>query len=109
VVDLLVGFIVWVEVEGGGFARFKGCVGGGGEDAVEPGLLVFVPGGGEGGAGELFGVETVGGLLGAVCTYGEGAGDGFGFMVRAEAIQIPVFFLHAELGGRHRARRNTPG
>jgi len=38
----------------------------GGENAVEPGLFVFVAGGGEGCAGEFFGVETEGGFLGRV-------------------------------------------
>ena len=41
----------------------KVLVGAGGKDAVEPGLLVFVAGGGEGGAGEFFGVEAKGGFL----------------------------------------------
>jgi hypothetical protein len=36
----------------------EGRVGASGQDAVEPGLLVFVAGRGEGRAGEFFGVEA---------------------------------------------------
>ena len=56
--------LIWdlVELRGpevGGFGDGEGgevLVGAGGEDAVEPGLFVFVTGGGEGCARELFGV-----------------------------------------------------
>jgi hypothetical protein len=66
-----------VRVVGGGFAGVEGGVGGGGEDSVEPCLLVLVPGCCECCARELFGVEAVGRLLGGVGSYGEGAEDGF--------------------------------
>lgn len=51
------------------------------QDAVQPGLLVLVAGGCEGGSGELLGVEAVGRLLGRVLADGEGALDGFGSVV----------------------------
>lgn len=57
---------------------FEGGVGAGGQDAVEPGLLVFVARRGEGGARELFGVEAEGRFLRGVMADGESAGDGFG-------------------------------
>ena len=52
--------------EVGGFGDGEGgevLVGAGGEDAVEPGLFVFVAGGSEGGAREFFRVQTKGGVL----------------------------------------------
>ena len=52
-------------------------MGGGGEDSVEPCLLVLVPGCRECCARELFGVEAVGRLLGGVGSYRKGADDGF--------------------------------
>lgn len=45
----------------------------GGEDTVEPCLLVFMAGGCESGAGELFGVEPVGRFLRRVCADWESA------------------------------------
>ena len=50
----------------------------GGQDAVQPGLLVLVARRCEGGARELLGVEPMRGLLGRVLPDGKGAGDGFG-------------------------------
>jgi len=44
----------------------KVLVGTGRQDAIEPGLLVRVAGSGEGGARELFGVESERGLLGGI-------------------------------------------
>jgi hypothetical protein len=55
VVQVAQGFEGLVGARGGGG---EGRVGAGGQDAVEPGLLVFVARGGEGGARELFGVEA---------------------------------------------------
>lgn len=60
---------------GGGLV---GRVGARGQDAIQPGLLVLVAGGCEGGSGELLCVEAVGGLLGRVLGDGEGALDSFG-------------------------------
>ena len=48
------------------------------EDAVEPGLLIVSTGGGEGGAGELFGVETIRRFLWGVGADREGSLDGLG-------------------------------
>lgn len=69
-----------VQAVGRGLRLCCGCVRrvcARGQDAVEPGLLVLVSGRGEGGAGELLGVEAVGWLLRVVVAYGECAFDGF--------------------------------
>ena len=48
------------------------------EDAIEPGLLVMGTGSGEGGARELFGVETIRRFLWGVGADREGSLDGLG-------------------------------
>lgn len=48
------------------------------EDAIEPGLLVMGTGSGEGGARELFGVETIRWFLWRVGADWEGSLDGLG-------------------------------
>jgi hypothetical protein len=66
VVDLLVAFArrVCGVAEGGGLAGLKVAVAAGGEDAVEPCLLVLVSGCCEGGSGQLFSIKTVWRFLG---------------------------------------------
>jgi hypothetical protein len=61
-----------------------------GEDAIQPGLFVFAAGSCEGGSGELLCVEAVGGLLGGVVAYGEGAFDGFGSIEVGEYVVMFV-------------------
>lgn len=52
------------------------------EDAVKPCLLVLITGCGEGGARELFSIETVWWFLWGVLADGEGIRDGLGSVVR---------------------------
>lgn len=66
------------SVIGGRINVLKGLVSSGGQNAVEPCLLVLVSRRGEGGAGELFGVQAKGWFLGRVLANGESALDGFG-------------------------------
>ncbi len=65
-----------------------GFVHDGGADAVGPGAAVEQAGRGEGAAAELFCVEAKLGLLGGVLADGEGAGDGLGGELVAEAGEV---------------------
>ncbi|KAG1336499.1 hypothetical protein G6F61_014967 [Rhizopus arrhizus] len=66
-------------------------------DAVQPGPAVFAARGGEGGAGQLLGIQAVRALLRRIAAYGQGAGQRFGRAVVAEAGLI--FQFHGILLG----------
>src|SRR5271156_726382 len=101
-------------VEGGGAhhavgGELVGFVHDGGADAIGPGAAVEVARGGEGGAAELLGVEAEGGFLGGVLADGEGAWDGFGGELVAEAGEIAKIghgFLLGDLRSRRGLRRS---
>jgi hypothetical protein len=81
-------------VEAGGDAgrasmRCEGAVHGRRADPVQPGAAVVAARGGEGGAGNLFGVQAVGHALRRVAVRGQGAGQGFGGEFVAEAAHVP--------------------
>jgi len=78
-------------------------------DAVAPGPLVLVAGGGEGGAGELFAVKPVVHLLGRVHPLRQGAGQGLGFEIVAEAGHVAFMRAGGVRRADHAARKVVGG